>query len=34
MHIMFGAGAISVNMPKSRAFDFERYAAQKGVIVG
>lgn len=32
-HIMFGAGAVSVNMKKSAAFDFERYAAEKGILI-
>ena len=31
---MFGAGAASVNMKKSAAFDFERFAGQKGLVVG
>ncbi len=30
---MFGSGAASVNMKKSSAFDFERFAAQKGLVV-
>ena len=31
---MFGAGALSVTMKKSSAIDFERFAQQKGVVVG
>jgi hypothetical protein len=30
---MFGAGAVSVNMKKSAAFDFERYATAKGIVI-
>ena len=30
---MFGAGAVSVNMKKSTAFDFERFAAAKGMVL-
>ncbi len=30
---MFGAGAVSATMPKSRAIDFERFVAQKGLAV-
>jgi hypothetical protein len=32
-HIMFGAGAVSVNMKKSAAFDFEKFAEQKGMVL-
>lgn len=31
---IFGAGAVSINLPKSKAIDFERFAEQKGVIIG
>ena len=30
---MFGAGAVSVNMKKSAAFDFERFAEAKGKVI-
>ena len=30
---MFGAGAVSVNMKKSAAFDFERFAEAKGMVI-
>jgi hypothetical protein len=30
---MFGAGAVSVNMKKSAAFDFERFAESKGMVL-
>lgn len=30
---LFGVGAVSVNMPKSKAFDFERFAEQKGMVI-
>jgi hypothetical protein len=30
---MFGVGAVSVNMPKSKAIDFAIFAKQKGVNV-
>ena len=31
--IMFGSGAVSVNMKKSAVFDFERYATAKGITI-
>lgn len=31
---MFGAGAVSVKMPKSRGLDFDRFCEQKGLSVG
>ena len=30
---MFGAGAVSVNIKKSAAFDFERFAQAKGMVL-
>lgn len=30
---LFGAGAVSVELPKSRADDFARFAEQKGLAV-
>jgi hypothetical protein len=30
---MFGDGAVSVRLPKSRGFDFERYIAQRGLTL-
>lgn len=30
---MFGAGAVSVNLPKSKASDFAVYCQQKGLAV-
>lgn len=30
---MFGHGAVSITMPKSRGFDFERFVEQKGLVV-
>jgi hypothetical protein len=30
---MFGTGAVSVNMKKSAAFDFEKFAQQKGMVL-
>jgi len=30
---MFGAGAVSVNMKKSAAFDFEKFAEAKGIVI-
>ena len=30
---MFGTGAVSVNMKKSAAFDFEKFAEQKGMVL-
>ena len=30
---LFGSGAVSVNLPKSKALDFERFAEQKGMVL-
>ena len=30
---VFGAGCVSITLPKSKALDFARFAAQKGVGV-
>lgn len=30
---MFGAGVVSVDVPKSKAVDFARFAAQRGLAV-
>lgn len=30
---MFGTGAVSVNMKKSAAFDFERFVQAKGMVI-
>jgi hypothetical protein len=31
---MFGTGAVSVTLPKSKGFDFERFVTQKGLSIG
>jgi hypothetical protein len=31
---IFGTGAVSIALPKSKAFDFERFANEKGVTIG
>jgi len=31
---MFGAGAVSVTLPKSRGADFAEFAARKGLTIG